>query len=164
MMTGDNSQSAQAVASEVGIDLVMAEVVPSEKASSVKALQSAGKVVAMVGDGINDAPALAQADLGIAIGGGTDIAIESSDITLVSGDLNGVVTAIELSRATIRNIRQNLFFAFAYNTLGIPIAAGILYPVGVLLNPMIASAAMAASSLSVVSNALRLRGFRPLSD
>ncbi|MCE5314162.1 MAG: heavy metal translocating P-type ATPase [Armatimonadota bacterium] len=160
MITGDNPQTANAVASEVGVDEVMAEVLPGEKASAVESIQRQGNKVAMVGDGINDAPALAQADLGIAIGSGTDIAIESSDITLISGDLNGVATAIELSRATMRNIKQNLFFAFVYNTLGIPIAAGALYPaLGVMLNPMIASAAMAASSLSVVTNALRLKKF-----
>lgn len=160
MITGDNQQTANAVASEVGIDDVMAEVLPGDKAAAVKTIQQRGGAVAMVGDGINDSPALAQADLGIAIGSGTDIAIESSDITLISGDLNGVATAIELSRATMANIKQNLFFAFIYNTLGIPIAAGVLYPaLGVMLNPMIASVAMAASSLSVVSNALRLRKF-----
>ncbi|MEN6356299.1 MAG: heavy metal translocating P-type ATPase [Armatimonadota bacterium] len=160
MITGDNKQTANAVASEVGVDEVMAEVLPGDKSAAVKEIQRTGGTVAMVGDGINDSPALAQADLGIAIGSGTDIAIESSDITLISGDLNGVATAIELSCATMANIKKNLFFAFIYNTLGIPIAAGALYPaLGILLNPMIASVAMAASSLSVVSNALRLRKF-----
>jgi len=161
MITGDNARTAAAVAREVGVDSVAAEVLPEEKASQVARLQAAGEVTAMVGDGINDAPALAQADLGIAMSAGTDVAIESSDITLVGGDLQGVADAIELSRAAVRNIKQNLFLAFVYNTLGIPIAAGVLYPVfGLFLNPMIASAAMAASSLSVVTNALRLRKAR----
>ena len=161
MITGDNHRTAQAVASEVGIDQVLSEVLPGEKAAKIRELHNSGKRVAMVGDGINDAPALVEADLGIAIGTGTDIAIESADVTLISGELSGVVTAIRLSRATLANIKQNLFFAFVYNSIGIPIAAGVLYPTfHLLLNPMIAAAAMAASSVSVVSNALRLRGFR----
>jgi len=161
MVTGDNAATAGAVASEAGITKVLADVLPAGKAREIERLQSEGRVVAMVGDGINDAPALARADLGIAIGGGTDVAIEASDITLVRGDLMGVVDAIQLSRATVGNIRQNLFFAFVYNVLGIPIAAGVFYPVtGWLLSPVLASAAMALSSVSVLSNALRLRGFR----
>lgn len=161
LMTGDNRETADAIAREVGIRRAFSRVRPGEKAMRVEALRKEGKVVAMVGDGINDAPALATADVGIAIGTGTDIAIATSDITLISGDLQGIVTAIQLSRATMANIKQNLFFAFIYNVIGIPIAAGVLYPVfGWLLNPIFAGAAMAFSSVSVVTNALRLRNFR----
>jgi len=161
MLTGDSRITAEAVARKLGLDDIAAEVLPDQKAAVVRDLQDKGRVVAMAGDGINDAPALAQAQVGIAMGTGTDIAIESAAVTLVKGDLQGIVRARRLSRAVMRNIRQNLFFAFVFNALAIPIAAGVLYPgFGLLLNPMIASAAMSASSVLVIGNALRLRTVR----
>ena len=161
MLTGDNRRTAEAVGRRVGISEIEAEVLPDQKRAVVQRLQQAGHVVAMAGDGVNDAPALAQADVGIAMGGGTDVAIESADVTLVQGDLRGIARAHRLSHATMRNIRQNLFFAFIYNVLGVPIAAGVLYPfLGLLLSPIIAAAAMTFSSVSVITNALRLRGAR----
>jgi Cu+-exporting ATPase len=158
MVTGDNRRTAEAVARQLGLDSFEAEVEPAGKIEKVNALKGEGAVVAMGGDGINDAPALAAADVGIAMGTGTDVAMESGNVTLVNGDLRGIAKAIRLSRATMANIRQNLFFAFVYNLLGIPIAAGVLYPLfGVVLSPMIAGAAMSLSSISVVANSLRLR-------
>jgi Cu+-exporting ATPase len=165
LLTGDNQETANAVAKQVGIDEVIAEVLPQDKADKVASLQARGERVGMVGDGINDAPALARADVGFAIGSGTDVAIESADITLMRGSLHNVVDAIAISKATVRNIKQNLFGAFIYNSLGIPLAAGVLYPLmGILLNPMIAGGAMAMSSLTVVSNANRLRFFKPAGE
>jgi Cu+-exporting ATPase len=162
MITGDNEHTAKAIARQVGVDRVLAEVLPQDKAFNVQKLQLEGKKVAMVGDGINDAPALAQADIGMAIGTGTDVAIEASDITLIKGSLMGVVTAIQLSRATMRNVYQNLFGAFAYNTAGLPIALGVLYPfLGVLLSPLLAALAMSFSSVTVISNANRLKSWKP---
>jgi len=161
MLTGDNRATAEAVARKLNIDDVVAEVLPEEKASAVKRFQDKGQTVAMAGDGINDAPALAQAQVGIAMGTGTDVAMESASVTLVKGDLIGIARARKLSRATMRNIKQNLFWAFAYNSLGVPVAAGLLYPLfGMLLSPIIAAAAMSFSSVSVISNALRLRTIR----
>jgi Cu+-exporting ATPase len=161
MLTGDNYTASRTVATQIGIASVVAEVLPDAKSKMISGWKKGGNVVGMVGDGINDAPALAEADVGIAMGQGTDIAMEAADVVLISGDLAGVASAIELSRATVRNIRQNLFFAFVYNALSIPLAAGLFYPfTGWLLNPMIASAAMALSSVSVLMNALRLRNFK----
>ena len=158
MLTGDNQSAADVVARALGIDEVHARVLPEGKADVIAKLQSQGRIVAMAGDGINDAPALARADVGIAMGSGTDVAMESAAITLVKGDLRGIVRARTLSKATMRNIRQNLFFAFVYNVIGVPVAAGLLYPFfGVLLSPIVASAAMTFSSVSVIANALRLR-------
>ena len=161
MLTGDSRTTAEAVARQLGIDEFEAEVLPDKKAEVVKRLQAEGRIVAMAGDGINDAPALAQAHVGIAMGTGTDIAMESGGITLLKGDLRGVVRARRLSQAVMRNIRQNLFFAFIYNSLGVPLAAGVLYPFfGLLLSPIIAAAAMSFSSVSVITNSLRLRAVR----
>jgi Cu+-exporting ATPase len=158
MLPGDGRATAAAIAGKLGIADVEAEILPEQKSAVIKRLQAAGRVVAMAGDGVNDAPALAQAQVGIAMGTGTDVAMQSAGITLVKGDLRGIARARRLSQATMRNIRENLFFAFVYNALGVPIAAGVLYPVfGLLLSPVIASAAMSFSSVSVIANALRLR-------
>jgi P-type Cu+ transporter len=158
MLTGDNRVTAEAVARKLGIDVVEAEVLPEMKRNAIEKLRREGRIVAMAGDGVNDAPALAAADIGIAMGTGTDVAIESAGMTLLGGDLGGIVRARKLSRAVMRNIRQNLFFAFAYNAVGVPVAAGVLYPTfGLVLSPIIAAAAMALSSVSVIGNALRLR-------
>ena len=161
MLTGDNRTTANAVAKKLGITEVEAEILPADKSRVIERLRKEGRVVAMAGDGVNDAPALAAADVGIAMGTGSDVAIESAGVTLLGGDLQGIVRARRLSQATMSNIRQNLFFAFAYNAVGVPIAAGVLYPVfGILLSPMIAAAAMALSSVSVIGNALRLRSIK----
>lgn len=161
MLTGDNERTARSIARQVGIERVLAEVLPEEKANQVHALKAEGKKVGMVGDGINDAPALVEADVGFAIGTGTDVAIEAADVTLIGGSLKGVAYAIEVSKATMQNAKQSLFGAFVYNVLGIPVAAGILFPFfGILLSPILAGAAMAISSVTVVSNANRLRFFR----
>jgi Cu2+-exporting ATPase len=158
MLTGDNKFTARAVAGELGLDGFEADCLPEDKYNKVKELQQQGHIVAMAGDGINDAPALMQANVGIAMGTGTDIAMQSAEVTLIKGDLNGIVRARELSHKVMKNIKQNLFFAFVYNSLGVPIAAGILYPVfGLLLSPVIAAAAMSFSSVSVIANALRLK-------
>jgi Cu+-exporting ATPase len=161
MLTGDSRTTAEAVSRKLGIDEVIAEVLPDQKADIVKRLQGEGRIVAMAGDGVNDAPALAQAHVGIAMGSGTDVAMESAGVTLVKGDLRGIARARRLSRITMRNIKQNLFFAFIYNALGVPVAAGVLYPFfGILLSPIFAAAAMSFSSVSVIGNALRLRRAR----
>ena len=161
MLTGDNKTTAHAVARRLGITEVEAEVLPEDKSKIVSRLRSEGRIVAMAGDGVNDAPALAAADVGVAMGTGTDVAIESAGVTLLKGDLQGIVRARQMSRATMSNIRQNLFFAFIYNAAGVPVAAGVLYPVfGLLLSPIIAAAAMALSSVSVIANSLRLRSMK----